>query len=137
MTYKDIRQKFPEDFKARDVDKYRYRYPMGESYEDLVARLEPVIMELERQEVVLVIAHQAVLRCILAYFMEVEEDDLPYLEIPMHTVIKLEPLAYGCKRVDQRVSVACVNTHRPKPKVPGTIEDNNGHAANIMCGIPE
>lgn len=36
-----------------------------QSYEDLVARLEPVIMELERQQNVLVIGHQAVLRCLL------------------------------------------------------------------------
>lgn len=41
-----------------------------QSYEDLVARLEPVIMELERQENVLVVAHQAVLRCLLAYFLD-------------------------------------------------------------------
>ncbi|VDN95854.1 unnamed protein product, partial [Brugia pahangi] len=38
------------------------------SYEDLVGRLEPVIMELERQSNVLVVSHQAILRCILAYF---------------------------------------------------------------------
>jgi hypothetical protein len=36
----------------------------------LVARLEPVIMELERQENVLVVGHQAVLRCLLAYFLD-------------------------------------------------------------------
>ena len=31
---------------------------MGESYYDLVIRLEPVIMELERSENVLVVCHQ-------------------------------------------------------------------------------
>ena len=41
-----------------------------QSYEDLVQRLEPVIMELERQEYVLVICHQAVMRCLLAYFLD-------------------------------------------------------------------
>ena len=35
-----------------------------------MARLEPVIMELERQEDVLVVCHQAVARCLLAYFMD-------------------------------------------------------------------
>ena len=35
-----------------------------------MARVEPVIMELERQENVLVIAHQAVVRCLLAYFLD-------------------------------------------------------------------
>lgn len=41
-----------------------------QSYEDLVQRLEPVIMELERQENVLVVCHQAVMRCLLAYFLD-------------------------------------------------------------------
>lgn len=41
-----------------------------QSYEDLVQRLEPVLMELERRENVLVICHQAVMRCFLAYFLD-------------------------------------------------------------------
>ena len=68
MTYEEIKDKYPEEFEARNVDKFHYRYPKGESYEDLVARLEPVIMELERQQNVLVIGHQAVLRCLLGEF---------------------------------------------------------------------
>jgi 6-phosphofructo-2-kinase/fructose-2,6-biphosphatase 2 len=59
---KSSRDKFPDDFVARDEDKFSYRYPRGESYEDLVARLEPVMMELERQDSVMVVADQAVLR---------------------------------------------------------------------------
>lgn len=70
MTYEEIASKYPEEFKNRDLDKFHYRYPRGESYEDLVARLEPVIMELERQKNVFVIGHQAVLRCLLAYFLD-------------------------------------------------------------------
>ena len=62
MTYEEVQEKYPDDFKARDVNKFTYRYPMGESYEDLVARLEPVIMELERQGSVLIVGHQSVLR---------------------------------------------------------------------------
>lgn len=70
MTYEQIESKYPTDFAARDQNKFSYRYPRGESYEDLVARLEPVIMELERQGNVLVVTHQAVLRCLLAYFLD-------------------------------------------------------------------
>ena len=33
LTYEEIKERWPEDFVARDVDKYRYRYPRGESYE--------------------------------------------------------------------------------------------------------
>jgi len=36
---------------------------------DVVSRLEPVIMELERQQNVLVVCNQAISRCLLAYFL--------------------------------------------------------------------
>uniref|UniRef100_A0A8C1YQR2 6-phosphofructo-2-kinase/fructose-2,6-biphosphatase 1 n=1 Tax=Cyprinus carpio TaxID=7962 RepID=A0A8C1YQR2_CYPCA len=117
MTYEEIQATHPEEFALRDQDKYRYRYPKGESYEDLVHRLEPVIMELERQENVLVICHQAVMRCLLAYFLDKSEDDLPYLKCPLHTVLKLTPLAYGCKVESFYLNIQAVNTHRDRPTV--------------------
>lgn len=123
MTYEEIQKKFPEDFRARDQNKFFYRYPRGESYEDLVVRLEPVMMELERQGNVLVVTHQAVLRCILAYFLDKPANELPYLEVPLHTIIKLTPVAYGCKCEFIKIPVDAVSTHRSKPQVPGTIEN--------------
>uniref|UniRef100_A0A4W4ETE2 6-phosphofructo-2-kinase domain-containing protein n=1 Tax=Electrophorus electricus TaxID=8005 RepID=A0A4W4ETE2_ELEEL len=95
MTYEEVRERFPEEFALRDQDKYYYRYPSGESYQDLVQRVEPVIMELERQENVLVICHQAVMRCLLAYFLDKSADEMPYLKCPLHTILKLTPVAYG------------------------------------------
>uniref|UniRef100_A0A669CXA8 6-phosphofructo-2-kinase/fructose-2,6-bisphosphatase n=1 Tax=Oreochromis niloticus TaxID=8128 RepID=A0A669CXA8_ORENI len=117
MTYEEIQEHFPEEFALRDQDKYRYRYPKGESYEDLVQRLEPVIMELERQENVLVICHQAVMRCLLAYFLDKSANELPYLKCPLHTVLKLTPVAYGCKVESVFLNIEAVNTHRDKPVV--------------------
>lgn len=37
-------------------------------------------------------------RCIIsyAYFHDLPQADLPYIKIPLHTVIKLTPKAYGC-----------------------------------------
>ncbi|XP_035675903.1 6-phosphofructo-2-kinase/fructose-2,6-bisphosphatase 1-like isoform X11 [Branchiostoma floridae] len=116
MTYEEIQEKYPEEFAMRDQDKYHYRYPRGESYQDLVARLEPVIMELERQTNVLVICHQAVMRCLLAYFLDKNSDDLPYLKVPLHTVMKLTPMAYGCKVESFYLNIEAVNTHRERPK---------------------
>uniref|UniRef100_A0A1B0A2U0 6-phosphofructo-2-kinase domain-containing protein n=1 Tax=Glossina pallidipes TaxID=7398 RepID=A0A1B0A2U0_GLOPL len=121
MTYEQIKERFPEEFKARDQNKFAYRYPRGESYEDLVARLEPVIMELERQGNVLVVSHQAVLRCLFAYFLDKSADELPYLYVPLHTVIKLTPVAYGCKVEHIKLPIDAVDTHRPKPKIPGDV----------------
>jgi 6-phosphofructo-2-kinase / fructose-2,6-biphosphatase 2 len=62
LTYQEIEDQFPEDFKARDEDKYNYRYRGGESYRDVVIRLEPIIMELERSENIIIVTHQAILR---------------------------------------------------------------------------
>ncbi|GJJ12489.1 hypothetical protein Clacol_006731 [Clathrus columnatus] len=78
----------------------------GESYRDVVIRLEPIIMELERQENILIIGHQAILRCLYAYFHNLPQIDLPYIKIPLHTVIKLTPKAYGC---DEERSVFIVS----------------------------
>lgn len=75
--------------------RYNYRYHGGESYRDVVIRLEPIIMEMERGENIMVVTHQAVLRCIYAYFMNVPQDQSPWMEIPLHTMIKLTPRAYG------------------------------------------
>uniref|UniRef100_A0A3Q2QCV9 6-phosphofructo-2-kinase/fructose-2,6-biphosphatase 4a n=1 Tax=Fundulus heteroclitus TaxID=8078 RepID=A0A3Q2QCV9_FUNHE len=116
LMYEEIQENYPLEFALRDQDKYRYRYPKGESYEDLVQRLEPVIMELERQENVLVICHQAVMRCLLAYFLDKTAEELPYLKCPLHTVLKLTPVAYGCKVESISLNVEAVNTHREKPE---------------------
>ncbi|XP_024148081.1 6-phosphofructo-2-kinase/fructose-2,6-bisphosphatase 2 isoform X2 [Oryzias melastigma] len=119
MSYKMIEEKYPKEFVMRDQNKYLYRYPGGESYQDLVQRLEPVIMELERQGNVLVICHQAVMRCLLAYFLDKGADDLPYLKCPLHTVLKLTPVAYGCNVDKFDLGVEAVNTHRDRPLTKG------------------
>ncbi|ORX66280.1 bifunctional 6-phosphofructo-2-kinase/fructose-2,6-bisphosphate 2-phosphatase [Linderina pennispora] len=50
MTYAEIAAQYPDEFEARQLDKFYYRYPGigGESYADVVLRLQQVIVELER-----------------------------------------------------------------------------------------
>lgn len=57
-------------------------------------RLEPVIMDLERHENILIISHQATIRCMYAYFMGLTHEELPYARIPLHTIIELTPKAF-------------------------------------------
>ncbi|KAK0551798.1 Fructose-2,6-bisphosphatase [Tilletia horrida] len=115
MTYEEIEQYYPEDYASRDEDKFNYRYRGGESYRDVVVRLEPVIMELERQENILIVGHQAILRALYAYFHSLSQEELPYIKIPLHTVIQLTPKAYGCDEKRFRLPIEAVDTHRPKP----------------------
>lgn len=96
MTYDEIKEKMPDVHKARSLDKFGYRYPRGESYADVILRVERVIIEMERQRTpVLVIGHQAVLRAVYAYFTDLPAHDCPYLSVPLHTVVELTPTAYG------------------------------------------
>lgn len=50
-------------------------------------------------------------------FLLFVSDELPYLSVPLHTIIKLTPVAYGCKMELVKFAVDAVDTHRPKPKV--------------------
>lgn len=69
LTYEEIQERFPQEFAWRDQDKFKYRYPHGESYLDLLQRVDSVVQALLTKTEVLVVSHQAVLRCIMAYFM--------------------------------------------------------------------
>lgn len=114
MTYQEIKDTFPEDFIARDEDKYNYRYRGGESYRDVVVRLEPVIMELERSENILIVTHQAILRCIYAYFMNKDQTRSPWMNVPLHCLIKLTPRAYGTDEERYYDDIPAVSTWRGK-----------------------
>ncbi len=103
-TYQEIRERMPAEYEGRQRDKLRYRYPRGESYEDVISRLDKVLVEIERhREPVLVIGHQAVLRALYAYFVELPPERIPYVEVPLHTLIVLTPRAYDC--IEQRIAL--------------------------------
>ena len=111
MTYEEIAIKFPIEDRERKNDKLHYRYPRGESYLDVIQRIEPIIFEIERskQPVIVVdfsftylfnlnkVAHQAVIRCLYAYFCKHEIMEIPYISVPLHTVIELIPATYNAQ----------------------------------------
>lgn len=106
MTYAEIRDQMPGEYAARMHDKLNYRYPQGESYVDVIHRLEPVILELERHRGPLVIiGHQAVLRVLYGYLMDKGAAQIPHLSIPLHTVIALTPITYGALEERTRLDV--------------------------------
>ncbi len=96
MTYDEIRRERPDEFRARADDKLRYRYPRGESYADVILRLEPIIVELERQKApLLVISHQGIIRGLYGYLIGRPQEECPHIQIPLHTLIEMTPTAYG------------------------------------------
>eukprot|EP01113_Clastostelium_recurvatum_P036686 TRINITY_DN5271_c0_g1_i3.p1 TRINITY_DN5271_c0_g1~~TRINITY_DN5271_c0_g1_i3.p1 ORF type:complete len:349 (-),score=87.18 TRINITY_DN5271_c0_g1_i3:35-1081(-) len=98
LTYQEIAERMPEEFAARASDKLSYRYPRGESYEDIIQRLEPVMLELERtRHPILIVSHQAPLRCLYGYLMGLDQEECPFIPMPLHTVISITPKTYGCE----------------------------------------
>ena len=90
MTYEEIKRDLPDEFRARGSDKFRYRYPRGESYADVIQRLEPVIVDLERQrQPILVVAHQAIIRALYGYLTGRPQEECPHVPIPLHTLVEL------------------------------------------------
>nr|CAD7264783.1 unnamed protein product [Timema shepardi] len=116
LTYEEMADKYPQEFAWRDQDKLRYRYPWGESYVDIMSRLEPVLLELEHEEHVLVVSHQAILRCVLGYFLNKKPEELPYINVPLHTIIKMTTEGYSCRLEFIKLPVECVDTYRQQPK---------------------
>ncbi|KAI9504173.1 6-phosphofructo-2-kinase-domain-containing protein [Coemansia spiralis] len=98
MTYEEIARQYPDEFEARQLDKFYYRYPGigGESYADVVLRLQQVIVELERiRHSVLLVTHRAMARTLLSYFMDIPTTHMPDMELPLHHVYACEPRPFG------------------------------------------
>ncbi|VVC41128.1 Histidine phosphatase superfamily,P-loop containing nucleoside triphosphate hydrolase,6- [Cinara cedri] len=117
LSYEEMQCKFPQEFAWRDQDKLQYRYPWGESYIDIMTRLKPVLLQLEGEiDNLLIISHQAVLRCLLGYFLNKKHEELPYINVPLHIIIKLTINGYKCKMEVIKLNIECVDTYRIQPK---------------------
>jgi len=115
MTYEEIAAKFPVEFALRDKDKLCYRYPGGESYLDVVERVSGLLTSISSSHNLLIISHQATLRCLMALLLDSPLAELPYMKVPLHTVIKVT-MNHGQRQVEfHRLPVDCVDTYRPKP----------------------
>lgn len=98
MTYEEIKSRWPEQYSERRDNKLVYRYPGagGESYLDVVNRIRPVIVEVERMtDHVLLIVHRVVARVLLAYFLGLARQDVAKLDVPLGMLYVLEPKPYG------------------------------------------
>ncbi|KAL8808885.1 MAG: hypothetical protein Q9223_003593 [Gallowayella weberi] len=96
MSERRIRAEMPDEVAKHEADPYHHRYPRAESYHDLAVRLEPIILELERQQDdLLIIAHESVLRVLYGYLMACNATDIPSLSFPRNEIIEIIPASYN------------------------------------------
>ena len=121
MTYADIESLHPTHALYRSTNKFLARYPGpgGESYHDLITRLEPVILEIERADYdLMIVGHQAVLRCLIGYYKGTEGEEVPYIEVPLHRVVEVQVNGYGDGIKVHDIGPEAVDTHRPRTLPP-------------------
>lgn len=69
---------------------------LGESYLDCCERLIPFLQRFEEEcrcgseSTLLVVAHQAILRCIFGYLLDRDPSEIPHIKIPQHTIMQLK-----------------------------------------------
>lgn len=115
LRFQEVKQRYPEECARRQKEKLVYRCPRGESYLDVIQRMDSMIREMETyREPLLIISHQAVLRVICAFYMGLPRERVPFVRIPNNCVIKLTPMTYGCE--EQRFFLH-TNEHNPVDKL--------------------
>ncbi|KAI1812359.1 6-phosphofructo-2-kinase-domain-containing protein [Poronia punctata] len=98
LTVEEIMKRHPDEYAARRRDKLLYRWPGlgGEGYVDLIVRLRPLILELERTtDNIVLITHRAVVRVLITYFLGIQRDDLGGIQLPKDTVYCFDIEPYG------------------------------------------
>eukprot|EP00930_Biecheleria_cincta_P056482 TRINITY_DN42597_c0_g1_i1.p1 TRINITY_DN42597_c0_g1~~TRINITY_DN42597_c0_g1_i1.p1 ORF type:complete len:631 (+),score=78.91 TRINITY_DN42597_c0_g1_i1:65-1894(+) len=88
-TEKEIAEHDPQVVENRKKDKLGFRYPRGESYFDILARLDDVMTNLARvREPILIISHQAVLRLVMGWLTGKLRTESLKLNFPQHSAMK-------------------------------------------------
>ncbi|MCC5979429.1 MAG: histidine phosphatase family protein [Salinarimonas sp.] len=92
LTWPEVTNRDPEGAAAREADKWGFRPPGGESYDDLVTRIAPFFDALEGDNVV--IAHGGVARALVAHRCDVPPERAPHLDIWQGRVLVMQGRSY-------------------------------------------
>ncbi|CAM9724060.1 unnamed protein product [Chrysoparadoxa australica] len=88
-SYAEFAEKEPEEYEARLADKWNYKFPKGESYSDIFARLGPVLFQLlGSDQPVVICSHLPVLRIIYGYLMDLAPEQACQLDIPLNCAVR-------------------------------------------------
>ena len=91
LTYDEIKNNHPIEYSKRKNDKFNYCYPNGESYNILRERVKEIFNEIDNSDKdILIVCHNAVVRIIYSIIYNIKEEDIPHIEIPLHTLFKIQ-----------------------------------------------
>ena len=88
----EIKRKDSTWYNKWEKEPFTTRFPGGESYFDLMHRLEMTLIEIEQQTVpVLLVGHRSVLQILYSYFAGIDIRTSPTIDIPHGVVIEFIP----------------------------------------------
>lgn len=91
LTYEEFASKYPEETLKRKENKLSYRYPEGESYEDLIKRTQKIAHNvLDKKEDIVIVAHRAIIRALIHHFLGTDKNIIPTVDIPLHKIIMIK-----------------------------------------------
>ena len=91
ITFEEFKNNYPDEYNKRLNDKLNYKYKDGESYIDLINRIDNIIKTINStNEDILIISHQAILRVLIVIFLNKKLEEIPFISIPLHTLFKIE-----------------------------------------------
>jgi hypothetical protein len=98
----------------------------------VAVRLEPIILELEReQNDLLIIAHESVLRVLYGYLMACNAADIPFLSFPRNEIIEVTSVKHSILSLADLISQiipASYNNEAKRIKIPGVPENIIPHS---------
>lgn len=108
LTEDQFAEQQPEAFARWSSDVRHERFPGGESYADLLSRIEPLLIELEQQtSPVLVVSHLSTLQALASYFTGASLNAALSTSIPHHTVLQLRPASQKMMWEQELIPLNC------------------------------
>ena len=102
MSHVEIMAKYPQFYQRWNNNKFEERFPGGESYADIISKLEHFVITLEQEtQPVLVVSHISCIQILLAYYLNIPVTKSMDIEVPLHTVIELQPTSGGSWKLKQ------------------------------------
>lgn len=89
-TKQECQQNYPEEFAAREVDKWNHQLPKGESYEMVTQRLKSWLADIEGESVVIMVAHEMVNRALRGLYRGLETEETLQLRQANDLVLMLK-----------------------------------------------
>jgi len=130
--WKELQRRHPEFYEKWIQDPLNTRFPGGESYRDLMARLELFFVEATMTtRPLLVVSHVTVLQMLIAYFRDIPISDSWSIPVPKDTVFEMTPtLGGGFKFAEYPLA----GSAEPAPSEKEVLGDDGPAPSSCVCG---